>query len=125
MDASAHVYPEEGVMTTSRIPGRVVVLLAALFVLPGFRVSAETAGSFPVGTDASAVNLSGAPGAIPYEEGWAIPLRGSRPSWFSAALEQEVLAAGGMPVAAPMDAPLPSEVGIRPGAWMIAPYGCT
>jgi hypothetical protein len=30
-----------------------------------------------------------------------------------------------MPVAAPKDAPLPSEVGIRPGAWMIAPAGCT
>lgn len=31
----------------------------------------------------------------------------------------------GTPVAAPLDAPLPSEVGIRPGSWMIEPYGCT
>lgn len=27
-------------------------------------------------------------------------------------------------VAAPVQAPLPSTVGIRPGAWMIAPAGC-
>jgi hypothetical protein len=28
-------------------------------------------------------------------------------------------------VPAPLDAPLPSEIGIRPGSWMIAPAGCT
>lgn len=28
-------------------------------------------------------------------------------------------------MAAPADAPLPGEVGIRPGSWIIAPYGCT
>jgi hypothetical protein len=36
-----------------------------------------------------------------------------------------VEAANGAPVAAPHDAPLPGEVGIRPGSWMIAPSGCT
>jgi hypothetical protein len=40
-------------------------------------------------------------------------------------MQQRVLAAAGKPVAAPNDAPLPSAVGIRPGAWMIAPAGCT
>ena len=34
-------------------------------------------------------------------------------------------AANGAPVAAPPEAPLPGEVGIRPGSWMIAPAGCT
>lgn len=29
------------------------------------------------------------------------------------------------PLAAPTDAPLPSEVGIRPGSWMVSPAGCT
>jgi hypothetical protein len=28
-------------------------------------------------------------------------------------------------VAAPTDSSLPSEVGIRPGAWILEPYGCT
>ena len=37
----------------------------------------------------------------------------------------QVLAAAGVPVAAPNDAPLPSEIGIRPGAWMLSPSGCT
>ena len=26
---------------------------------------------------------------------------------------------------APVDAPLPGEVGIRPGSWMISPFLCT
>jgi hypothetical protein len=103
--------------------------MAALAVAATFGASAGAAGSsadsFPVGTDAYSVDLRDAPGAVPYEDGWAVPMRGARPSWFSASLEQEVLAANGMPVAAPTDAPPPSEVGIRPGSWMIAPYGCT
>lgn len=112
-------------MTKNRVPGWIAIALAPLAACAGFGVAAEAADSFPVGTEAETVELSGAPGAVPHEDGWAIPLRGERPSWFTAALEREVLAAGGMPVAAPTDAPLPSEVGIRPGAWMIAPSGCT
>jgi len=63
--------------------------------------------------------------AIPHEGGWAVPLRAATPAWFTADLAREVDEANGEPVAAPNDAPLPSEVGIRPGAWMIAPSGCT
>jgi hypothetical protein len=69
--------------------------------------------------------LRNAPGAVRYGTGWAVPLKGARPAWYSAELEQRVLASPGVPVAAPQDAPFPSEVGIRPGAWMIAPAGCT
>jgi hypothetical protein len=47
------------------------------------------------------------------------------PSWYTAELAHEVHAAAGRPVAAPAGAPLPSEVGIRPGSWMIEPSGCT
>lgn len=90
----------------------------------GLRMAAA-GESFPVGTDSSRVDLWTAPGATPYEDGWAIPLAGSRPSWFTPELEEQVLAAAGIPVAAPLDAPLPSEIGIRPGSWMISPYGCT
>jgi hypothetical protein len=104
----------------SRFLGAVLLALAAL--LPSVALAA---GPFPVGTRASTVNLSAAPDAVPYGLGWAIPLRGARPAWYTPGVEQTVLAAAGTPVAAPNDAPLPSAVGIRPGAWMIAPNGCT
>lgn len=78
-----------------------------------------------VGTSAEDVDLSTVPGATPYGEGSAIPLRADVPDWYTPELAAEVDAANGEPVAAPDDAPLPSEVGIRPGAWMISPYGCT
>jgi hypothetical protein len=77
------------------------------------------------GTAASQFDLSSVPGAVPYGGGYAIPLRAERPSWYTAKLHQQVLQAGGSPVDAPAQAPLPSEIGIRPGAWMIAPAGCT
>lgn len=77
------------------------------------------------GTAASQLDLSSVPGAVPYGGGYAIPLRAERPSWYTAELHQQVLQAGGSPVDAPAQAPLPSEIGIRPGAWMIAPAGCT
>src|SRR5258705_9845619 len=63
--------------------------------------------------------------AVQYGTGWAVPLRAARPKWYTAALDRQVLGAVGTPVTAPQDAPLPSEVGIRPGAWMISPHGCT
>jgi hypothetical protein len=97
-----------------------VLALASTWVAP-----ARAATVPPVGTFASDVDLRAAPGSSTYGDGFAVPLAGERPSWYTAALEQQVLAAGGQPVAAPTDAPLPSEVGIRPGAWMISPAGCT
>jgi len=78
-----------------------------------------------LGTFASAVDLRTVGGAVPHGDGWAVPLRAQRPSWYTAELASEVDQANGAPVAAPAQAPLPSEIGIRPGAWMIAPYGCT
>ncbi len=99
-----------------------LVILVAASSAP---MVAAAQGELRVGTWANSVDLRAAPGAVPYEVGWAIPLRAAKPNWFTPAWEQQVLAANGRPVAAPTDAPLPSEVGIRPGSWMIAPYGCT
>jgi hypothetical protein len=64
-------------------------------------------------------------GAVRYGTGHAVPLKAATPAWFTDALAARVDAANGAPVAAPQDAPLPGEVGIRPGSWMIAPAGCT
>jgi hypothetical protein len=66
-----------------------------------------------------------AEGAVPFGDGYALPLKAAQPSWFTGELAAQVEAANGAPVAAPIDAPLPGEVGIRPGSWMIAPAGCT
>lgn len=55
----------------------------------------------------------------------ATPLAAPKPGWLTPELEAEVLAADGVPVQAPTDAPLPGEVGIRPGSWMVSPSGCT
>src|SRR5215210_1451397 len=55
--------------------------------------------------------------------GHIVPLKAPRPSWFTPELEQEVHANG--TAAAPVDAPLPGQVGIRPGSMMISPFICT
>lgn len=106
---------------------RVLVIATAAAVLLLVRpAGAEVDGDAPaLGTAASALDLSYVPGAVPHGDGYAIPLRAERPSWYTEALHQRVLRAEGTPVAAPAQAPLPSEIGIRPGAWMVAPAGCT
>ena len=96
--------------------------LVALLALP---LVATAQGEYRLGTSADSVDLRSAPGAVPYEDGWAIPLKAASPDWYTPSLQQQVHEAAGAPVAAPLDAPLPSEVGIRPGSWMIEPYGCT
>lgn len=100
----------------------VIALFVAAWSVP---LVASAQGAFSVGTAANSVDLRQAPGAVPYDEGQAIPLVAARPDWYTPSLHQQVLAAAGSPVPAPNDAPLPSEVGIRPGAWMVSPAGCT
>jgi hypothetical protein len=52
-----------------------------------------------------------------------VKLRERRPSWFTPRLEERVREHG--TAAAPPDAPLPGQVGIRPGSMMISPFICT
>jgi hypothetical protein len=73
----------------------------------------------------SSPDWSSVDGAVPYGSGHAVPLKAATPAWFTDELAARVDAANGAPVAAPTDAPLPGEIGIRPGSWMIAPAGCT
>jgi hypothetical protein len=53
-------------------------------------------------------------------------LKRPQPDWFGA-VEQDSLAGGGAGTvaAAPVDAPLPGQVGIRPGSMMVSPFICT
>jgi hypothetical protein len=95
--------------------------LALLLAAP----AAAGSGAPAVGTPAAQADLRNSSSAFPYAGGWAIPLKAAKPSWYTPALAAQVHAQPGVPVAAPTDAPLPSEVGIRPGSWMISPAGCT
>jgi hypothetical protein len=87
-------------------------------------VSLAIVSSASAGTASSLEGLD-LSSAVPYGSGHAIPLKAKRPAWFTPELERRVDAADGVPVQAPPDAPLPSEVGIRPGSWMLSPAGCT
>jgi hypothetical protein len=78
-----------------------------------------------VGLPAATVDLQAVQGTALYGDGWAIPLKAATPSWYTPELAARVHASPGVPVAAPTDAPLPSEIGIRPGSWMLSPSGCT
>lgn len=114
---------------TMRLRFRLVLLplvgVLALTTLPALAGAGAQKQTPAVGTAADAVDLSTVSGAVSYGDGWAIPLESAKPSWLTSELEQRVIAAEGTPLAAPTDAPLPSEVGIRPGSWMISPAGCT
>ena len=97
--------------------------LAALIAVVG---SAGAAGGLPaVGTAAQNVELSSVPGSVAYGGGYAIPLKGAQPAWYTEEHAARARKSPGTPQPAPTDAPLPSVVGIRPGAWMIEPNACT
>ncbi|MDP8956096.1 MAG: hypothetical protein M3N24_03940 [Actinomycetota bacterium] len=104
------------------IPLVIAAIVSAVSQAPA---SARSSSRPPVGTPASSVDLATVPGGSAFEEGRAIPLRGAKPSWLTPRLERKVRSRAGTPVAAPIHAPLPSEVGIRPGSWMVSPAGCT
>jgi hypothetical protein len=100
-------------------------LLLSLVVLAIAPAAAAADGPPPIGTAAASVDLRAVPGAVAYGPGHAIPLKASRPPWYTDELSGRARKSPGTPVLAPTDAPLPSEVGIRPGTWMLEPYGCT
>jgi hypothetical protein len=102
-----------------RLPVRAVVLAALLTLVSAAAASAATP------TLGSSPDWGTVDGAVPYGLGHAIPLKAAVPAWYTDELAARVDAANGAPVAAPADAPLPGEIGIRPGSWMIAPAGCT
>jgi hypothetical protein len=76
--------------------------------------------------------LPGGPeGAVPIGGGrYALELKAPKPDWYTDALHRRVVAAGrrGRTVALPGRANVNTSLlfaGIRPGAWMISPAGCT
>jgi hypothetical protein len=104
-----------------------IVATTLTMAVAALAVTAPAVGAAapPLGTGQNQVDLRSVPGTVPEGAGYAVPLEAAKPAWYTKALRRKVLAADGAPVAAPLGAPLPSEVGIRPGAWMIDPAGCT
>ncbi len=99
-----------------------IIAVVALSILVAVPALAGTAG-FQAGTPALPAHVAGNPEAVPYESGLAIPLKADRPAWMTPEIEAELDRNG--QAAAPVDAPLPSQVGIRPGSEMVLPVGCT
>jgi hypothetical protein len=95
-----------------------LLLAAAPAIAGGSRTPA-------IGTAAEDASLGATGGATAYAGGWAIPLKGEVPAWYTPEVAARVHGAAPQAVPAPTNAPLPSEIGIRPGSWMIAPAGCT
>jgi hypothetical protein len=110
---------------TATRSGRLLLAIIAVILVSAAGVSAAPTSVPSAGTNANDIDLSTVAGAVPHGDGYAIPLKAQRPSWYTEALARKVHENAGAPVAAPPDAPFPGEVGIRPGSWMIAPYGCT
>lgn len=52
-----------------------------------------------------------------------VELKAPTPDWYTPSLA-DLVSQRGM-ASAPADAPVPSEIGIRPGSWMISPNWCT
>jgi hypothetical protein len=103
----------------------VAIALASVLTVVGPAASALGASAPPLGAKQGKVDLRAVPGTKPAGAGHAVPLKASKPSWYTRSLRKRALRADGDPIALPLGAPLPSEVGIRPGAWMIDPAGCT
>lgn len=103
---------------------RILLVTSALALSVALAAPLRASTAPAVGTEARPTDVS-ASFSDATSGGRAIPLEAATPEWYTADIARRVDQANGEPVAAPNDAPLPSEIGIRPGAWMIAPAGCT
>ena len=78
----------------------------------------ETSGDVP-----SQAEVDAAIGSLKNGTAGIRELKAPQPDWFTPELQQQVHENG--MAAAPVDAPLPGQVGIRPGSMMISPFICT
>ena len=93
-------------------------LSGAAQTLTGTADSGAVSGDVP-----SQAEVDSAIAALKSGDADIVELKAPRPDWFTPELEQQVRENGMAP--APVDAPLPGQVGIRPGSMMISPFICT
>ncbi len=93
-------------------------------------LAAIAATSLSVGSPAAATPAPSLPthaaeavAALKSGDARVVELKEPQPDWLTPRLERRVVRQG--TAAAPLDAPLPGEVGIRPGSWMVSPFWCT
>ena len=104
-----------------RRKGTVAVLAGAMLVV-GTGTADAVELSTPSFTKAEikrAAQKAFASGAQPQE------LKAPRPAWYGKKEERRVKEDNDGATMAPVDAPLPGTVGIRPGSWMVSPFWCT
>jgi hypothetical protein len=102
------------------------VVAAAMAFAGGAQAIAVTGTEPAAGTSSdvpSQAKVDGAIAALKDGTRDIVELKAPRPAWFTPELEQQVRANG--TAAAPVDAPLPGQAGIRPGSMMISPFICT
>ena len=97
-----------------------LAVLAATMVFAGAAQAAQPGAN---GEIPSQAEVDGAIAALKNGTGQIKELKAPRPDWFTPQLAQRVHENG--MTAAPVDAPLPGQVGIRPGSMMISPFICT
>lgn len=103
-------------------------MLAATLAAPaGAATTATVDGSLAATSADGTVDLDRS-AAVPYDGGYAVPLRAEPPAWLTEDLIQQVVDADGpvpVPAEAGPDVPVSGFAGIRPGSWMVLPAWCT
>jgi len=85
--------------------------------------SVAFAGTAQAAEVPSQAEVDAAIGALKDGSKGVVELKAPKPAWLTPELEAKVRENG--VAAAPVDAPLPGQVGIRPGSMMISPFICT
>jgi hypothetical protein len=104
-------------ITGSSVTGSAVTAVTETAVT-GSAPTAGTSGDVP-----SQAEVDGAIESLKNGTAGIRELKAPQPDWFTPELQQEVHENG--MAAAPVDAPLPGQAGIRPGSMMISPFICT
>jgi hypothetical protein len=113
-------------MRSAGVVRALLIVLAATMVFAGGAQALTVSASAPLGASGevpSQAEVDGAIAALKNGTGQIKELKAPRPDWFTPELAQKVHENG--VAAAPVDAPLPGQAGIRPGSMMISPFICT
>jgi hypothetical protein len=98
--------------------GRITLAVVVATMLVGVGQAGAATNDIPSQTE-----IDKAVSALKSGAAHVVELKRESPAWYTPAVAERVHQQG--VAAAPVDAPLPGEVGIRPGSMMISPFICT
>jgi hypothetical protein len=110
-------------MRTAGVVRALLVAVAATFMFVGSAQALTIGGSAAPAGVPSQAEVDQAIADLKSGRKHVVELKAPQPSWFTPELQQKVHENG--VAAAPVDAPFPGQVGIRPGSLMISPFICT